>query len=74
MLFLPEGCAHGYQTLEDGTEMYYMTSAFYAPAAASGVRFNDPAFQIHWPLTATVISEQDLNWPLVPQPKQELDS
>lgn len=63
MLFLPEGCAHGYQTLEDCTEMYYMTSAFYAPDAARGVRFDDPAFQIQWPLTPTVISEQDRSWP-----------
>jgi dTDP-4-dehydrorhamnose 3,5-epimerase len=64
MLFLPEGCAHGYQTLEDRTEMFYMTSAFYTPEAARGVRFDDPAFQIAWPLPPTVISEQDRNWPL----------
>jgi dTDP-4-dehydrorhamnose 3,5-epimerase len=64
MLFLPEGCAHGYQTLQDATEMYYMTSAFYAPGAATGVRFDDPAFGIQWPLAATAVSEQDRNWPL----------
>jgi len=65
MLFVPEGCAHGYQTLEEETEMYYMTSAFYTPHAARGVRFDDPAFQIKWPLTTTVVSEQDRNWPLL---------
>ena len=65
MLFVPEGFAHGYQTLENDTEMYYMTSAFYAPNSASGVRFDDPAFKIEWPLAVTVISEQDRNWPLV---------
>ena len=65
MLYVPEGFAHGYQTLENETEMYYMTSAFYAPSSASGVRFDDPAFKIEWPLPATVISEQDRNWPLV---------
>jgi len=65
MLYVPEHCAHGYQTLEDGTEMYYMTSAYYTPSAARGVRFDDPAFHIEWPLDATVISEQDRNWPLV---------
>jgi dTDP-4-dehydrorhamnose 3,5-epimerase len=65
MLYLPEGCAHGYQTLEESTEMYYMTSAFYTPGAVRGVRFDDPAFAIHWPLTPTVVSEQDRNWPLV---------
>lgn len=65
MLYVPELCAHGYQTLEDDTEMYYLTSQFYTPAAATGVRFDDPAFGIEWPLLATVVSEQDRNWPLV---------
>jgi len=65
MLYVPEHCAHGYQTLEECTEMYYMTSEFYTPSAVRGVRFNDPAFGIQWPLVATVVSEQDLNWPLV---------
>ena len=65
MLYVPEGCAHGYQTLEDGTEMYYMASEFYAPSAVRGVRFDDPSFQIQWPLLPTVVSEQDRNWPLV---------
>jgi dTDP-4-dehydrorhamnose 3,5-epimerase len=67
MLYVPEGCAHGYQTLEEDTEMYYMTSAFYMPEAARGVRFDDPAFQIKWPLAATAVSEQDRNWPLLQQ-------
>jgi len=65
MLYLPEQCAHGYQTLEDDTEMYYMASAAYAPASARGVRHNDPAFGIKWPLPATIVSEQDLKWPLI---------
>jgi dTDP-4-dehydrorhamnose 3,5-epimerase len=65
MLYVPELCAHGYQTLEDETEMFYMTSQFYAPSAVRGVRFDDPAFSIQWPLMATVVSEQDRNWPLV---------
>lgn len=64
MLFVPERCAHGYQTLKDDTEMYYMTSAFYTPSAARGVRFDDSAFGIEWPLAPTVVSEQDSNWPL----------
>ena len=64
MLYVPELCAHGYQTLEDNTEMYYLTSQFYAPASATGVRFDDPAFGIVWPLPATVVSEQDRSWPL----------
>jgi len=65
MLYLPEGCAHGYQTLEDASEMHYMTSAFYTPEATRGVRFDDPAFNIEWPLPPTAISEQDRNWALV---------
>jgi len=65
MLYVPELCAHGYQTLDECTEMHYMTSAFYAPEGVRGVRFDDPAFEIQWPLAATVVSEQDWNWPLV---------
>lgn len=65
MLYVPENCAHGYQTLEDCTEMYYMTSAFYNPSSARGVRFNDPQFGIQWPLVPTLVSDQDRNWPLV---------
>jgi dTDP-4-dehydrorhamnose 3,5-epimerase len=67
MLFVPENCAHGYQTLEDNTEMHYMTSAYYTPNAASGVRFDDPAFAIQWPLAVTLVSDQDRNWPLAEQ-------
>jgi dTDP-4-dehydrorhamnose 3,5-epimerase len=63
MLYVPEHCAHGYQTLEENTEMYYMTSGFYTPTAVRGVRFDDPAFGIQWPLPATVVSEQDCSWP-----------
>jgi dTDP-4-dehydrorhamnose 3,5-epimerase len=65
MLYVPEHCAHGYQSLEENTEMHYMTSAFYCPGAVRGVRFDDPAFRIQWPLAVTVVSEQDRNWPLV---------
>ncbi len=65
MIYVPEGFAQGYITLADNTEMYYHTSEFYNPDAAFGVRFDDPAFGIKWPLAAAVISEQDRNWPLV---------
>lgn len=65
MLYVPEGCAHGYQTLEDNTDLYYMTSQYFTPSAARGVRFDDPRFGIEWPLIPTVISEQDRNWPLL---------
>ena len=65
MLYVPEHCAHGCQTLEDHTEIYYLTSAFYSPSEVRGVRFDDPAFSVQWPLAATEVSEQDRNWPLV---------
>jgi dTDP-4-dehydrorhamnose 3,5-epimerase len=61
MLYAPEGFAHGYQTLLDDTEMFYMTSALYAPKAARGVRYD--AFGILWPLPVTATSEQDRKWP-----------
>jgi len=65
MLYIPERCGHGYQTLEDCTDMYYLTSQYYAPDAAGGVRYDDPAFGIEWPLEPTAISELDRNWPLL---------
>ncbi len=63
MLYVPEGFAHGYQTLADETEMYYQTTEFYVPQAARGVRYNDPAFAVKWPLPVAVISEADQKWP-----------
>lgn len=63
MVYVPEGCAHGYQTLVDDTEMYYLTSEFYAPHATHGVRYDDPAFGIAWPLPVTSVSDADRAWP-----------
>jgi dTDP-4-dehydrorhamnose 3,5-epimerase len=65
MLYVPEGCAHGCQSVEDDTEIYYLASAEYAPKEARGVRYNDPAFDIRWPLAVSSISDQDGRWPLV---------
>jgi dTDP-4-dehydrorhamnose 3,5-epimerase len=59
MLYVPEGFAHGFQTLEDDTEVFYQMSEFYAPEHARGVRWNDPAFQIRWPEAEPVISPSD---------------
>ena len=64
ILYIPERCAHGYQTLEDSTDLLYLTSQYYTSSAATGVRFDDPAFGIKWPLEPTAISEQDRRWPL----------
>jgi dTDP-4-dehydrorhamnose 3,5-epimerase len=63
MLYIPEGVAHGYQTLTDNTELCYQTSQFYAAEAARGVRFDDPAFTISWPEEVLVISDADRSWP-----------
>jgi dTDP-4-dehydrorhamnose 3,5-epimerase len=65
MLYVPEGCAHGCQSMRDDTEIHYMASAFFSPNEGRGVRFDDPAFAIRWPLAASAISEQDRSWPLV---------
>jgi len=64
MLYVPEGFAHGYQTLADDTEVAYQVSTFYAPNVERGVRWDDPAFGIEWPITDDlVISEKDRAWP-----------
>jgi dTDP-4-dehydrorhamnose 3,5-epimerase len=66
MLYVPEGCAHGYQTLVDDSEVEYLTTQFYAPDSARGFRFDDPAFGIVWPLPVGLISEADKAWPAYP--------
>lgn len=59
MLYIPKGFAHGFQTLVDDTEVSYQMGTFYEPTAARGIRWNDPAFQIEWPLPVSLISEKD---------------
>ena len=63
MLYVPEGFAHGFLTLEDHTEIFYQMSEFYHPEVALGVRWDDPAFQIRWPGKIEVISERDSAYP-----------
>jgi dTDP-4-dehydrorhamnose 3,5-epimerase len=63
MLLVPEGFAHGFQTLEHCTEVFYMVSEFYAPEFERGARYDDPAFRIEWPLDVTEISDKDSSWP-----------
>jgi dTDP-4-dehydrorhamnose 3,5-epimerase len=62
-LFVPAGCGHGFMTLEDETVVRYDISEFHAPEFARGVRFDDPAFAIEWPMAPAVISERDLAFP-----------
>src|SRR5262249_50308890 len=63
MLYIPEGCAHGFLTLEDQTEVFYQMSEFYHPESARGYRWDDPAFQISWPQPPAIISERDRTYP-----------
>lgn len=62
-LFVPEGCAHGYLTLVDDTEVLYQVSTCYHPASERGVRWDDPAFGIILPAPVRIISDKDRNWP-----------
>ena len=63
MLYVPEGFAHGFQTLEDDSEVFYQMSEFYVADHARGVRWNDPAFGIQWPIAEPIILERDRNYP-----------
>lgn len=63
MVYIPEGCAHGFLTLEDQTEVFYQMSEFYNAESARGLRWDDPAFQIVWPARVEVISERDRTYP-----------
>lgn len=65
ILYVPAGFAHGFQTLEDNCDVTYMVSQPYTPEAERGVRFDDPAFGINWPLPVATISEKDAAWPHV---------
>jgi dTDP-4-dehydrorhamnose 3,5-epimerase len=61
MLFVPGNFAHGFITLEDETEVIYQVSEFYTPGSERGIRWDDPAFKIEWPITPEIISEKDKN-------------
>ena len=63
MLFVPESFAHGFQTLQDNTEVTYQVTQFYTPGSERGIRWNDKAISIEWPVDVAVISDKDKNWP-----------
>ncbi|HWF90742.1 MAG TPA: dTDP-4-dehydrorhamnose 3,5-epimerase [Terriglobales bacterium] len=63
MVYVPEGCAHGFITLEAETEIFYQISEFFKPELSRGVRWNDPAFKIEWPAPVELISERDRTYP-----------
>jgi len=62
-VYLPEGFAHGFQTLEDDTEVFYQISEFFHPESARGLRWNDPTFGIEWPIKTFILSEKDKSYP-----------
>lgn len=63
MLYVPEGFAHGFITLEENCEVFYQVSEFYTPGKEKGIRWNDPMFNISWPTDDPVLSEKDANHP-----------
>ena len=63
MLYVPENFAHGFQSLKDDTEVTYQVSQFYTPGSESGIRWDDPAFSLKWPIEVQVISDKDKSWP-----------
>ena len=65
LLCIPEGVAHGFQTLVDESELFYQISEFHHPECARGVRWNDPVLNIHWPLPPSIVSERDASFPLL---------
>ncbi|WP_298723319.1 dTDP-4-dehydrorhamnose 3,5-epimerase [uncultured Ferrovibrio sp.] len=65
MLYVPDGFAHGFQTLVENSEVNYLVSQYYTPDAGRGVRYDDPVLNITWPLPVSRISEQDKGWPLL---------
>ncbi len=65
MMYVPEGFAHGFQTLEEDSELLYLVSEFYAPGVEGGLRYNDPALKIQWPLPVSDLSEKDANHPFL---------
>jgi dTDP-4-dehydrorhamnose 3,5-epimerase len=64
-IYVPDGFAHGNQSLTDGAELLYLMGEYYTPGCQRGIRYDDPALAIQWPLPVSVISEQDQNWPLL---------
>ena len=65
MIYIPEGFAHGFQTLEENSELIYHHTAFYQPGVEAGLRYNDPAIKIDWPLAVQNISARDKEHPLL---------
>jgi dTDP-4-dehydrorhamnose 3,5-epimerase len=64
-IYIPAGCAHGFQTLLENTVVYYQMNEFYHPECARGIRYDDPSFGIEWPINKITISDKDSNYRLI---------
>ena len=71
-IYVPDMFAHGNQALTDGAELFYLVGEYYTPGYERGIRYDDPAVAIRWPLPVTVISEKDANWPLLSVSRQKV--
>ena len=71
-IYVPERFAHGYQVLEDNTETSYQVGEFYTPGSEGGLRYDDPALGLTWPLEVTEISDKDRSWPLLADVEEDL--
>lgn len=65
MIYIPQGCAHGFQTLQDDCQVSYQISEFYRPECSRGIRWDDPAIGIKWPIKEKIISQKDLSYELL---------
>lgn len=63
--YVPKGFAHGFMTLTDDVLVQYLISGFHTPAAARGLRYDDPALDLHWPASPSIVSARDLEWPML---------
>ena len=71
-LYVPKDCAHGFQTLVDDSEVEYCMGAVYESTAGRGIRFDDPALRVHWPLPVSAVSSRDATWPAIDGREQSL--
>jgi len=70
-IYVPDMFAHGNQALTNGAELLYLVGDYYTPGFERGIRYNDPAIAIEWPMPVTIVSEKDANWPLLAVRRQE---
>lgn len=73
LIYCPPGFAHAYLSLTDNCEIFYLVSEFYAPGAEHGIRYNDPAFSVRWPIPIDVVSAKDATWPYHVEPNSRRD-